>query len=75
MTPADKYGRAIESLSADQLQQAQAAGQTLAESGVVQQSSLGSGTPAPTPAAKYGVPAESPGLSRSLAQDSPTRSL
>jgi hypothetical protein len=75
MTPADKYGRAIESLSADQLQQAQAAGQTLAESGVVQQSSLGSGTPAPTPAAKYGSPAESNALGRSLAQDSPTRSL
>jgi hypothetical protein len=75
MTPADKYGRAIESLSADQLQQVQAAGQTLAESGVTQQSSLGSGTPAPTPAVKYGSPAESNALGRSLAQDSPTRSL
>jgi hypothetical protein len=74
MTAADKYGRAIEALSADQLQQVQAAGQNLAENGVVQQSSLGSGTPAPTPAAKYGSAAEN-ALGRSLAQDSPTRSL
>ena len=75
MTAADKYGRAIESLSADQLQQVQSAGQALAANGVVEQSSLGSGTPAPTPAAKYGSPAETQALGRSLAQESPSRSL
>jgi hypothetical protein len=75
MSAADKYGRAIESLSSDSLQQARAVGQSLAESGVVQQTSLGSGAPAPTPAAKYGAPVASNTIGRSLSQDSPARSL
>ena len=54
MSAADKYARPAESVSAESLAQAKAAGQSLADKGVTHQASLGSGAPAPTPAMKYG---------------------
>jgi hypothetical protein len=54
MSAAEKYGRPVESIPAESLSQAKSAGQTLADKGVTHQTSLGSGTPAPTPAMKYG---------------------
>jgi len=54
MSAAEKYGRPVESVSAEALAQAKTAGQTLADKGVTHQASLGSGAPAPTPAMKYG---------------------
>jgi hypothetical protein len=60
MSAAEKYGRPVESISAESLAQAKSAGQTLADKGVTHQTSLGSGTPAPTPAMKYGGANESP---------------
>jgi hypothetical protein len=54
MSAAEKYGSPAESISAESLGQAKAAGQTLADKGVTHQESLGSGAPAPTPAMKYG---------------------
>ena len=54
MSAADKYGRAEESMSSESLSQAKEAGQKLADNGVKQESSLGTGAPAPTPALKYG---------------------
>ena len=54
MSAADKYGRAEESMSSESLSQAKEAGQKLADNGVKQESSLGTGSPAPTPALKYG---------------------
>ena len=72
MSAAEKYGRPVESISAESLAQAKSAGQTLADKGVTHQTSLGSGTPAPTPAMKYGGANESP--SKSLAHEAPARS-
>jgi len=54
MSAAQKYGRPVDALPAESLSQAKQAGQQLAEKGVTHQTSLGSGTPAPTPALKYG---------------------
>ena len=54
MSAADKYARPMESLPTEALAQAKAAGQQLADKGVTHQASLGAGTPAPTPAVKYG---------------------
>jgi len=54
MSAAEKYARPVEALSAETLQQVRAQGQALADKGVVQQPSLGTGAPAPTPAIKYG---------------------
>jgi hypothetical protein len=54
MSAADKYGRPEESMSSEALSQAKEAGQKLADNGVKQESSLGTGAPAPTPALKYG---------------------
>jgi len=54
MSAAEKYARPAESISADAMAQAKAAGQSLADKGVTQQASLGTGAPAPTPAMKYG---------------------
>jgi hypothetical protein len=54
MSAAEKYGRPAQSIPAESLSQAKSAGQTLADKGVTHQTSLGSGTPAPTPAMKYG---------------------
>jgi hypothetical protein len=70
MSAAQKYGRPVESLSHETLQQARAAGQVLADKGVVQEASLGSGAPTHTPAMKYGGTSETIqrqlSLSRSL---------
>jgi hypothetical protein len=54
MSPAEKYGKPAEALSAETLSQARASGQALANKGVVHQDGLGTGAPAPTPAMKYG---------------------
>ena len=54
MSAAEKYGRPEESLPPESLAQAKEAGQALADKGVTHQESLGSGSPAPTPAMKYG---------------------
>ena len=54
MSVADKYGSPVESISSESLSQAKEAGQKLADNGVKQESSLGTGAPAPTPAMKYG---------------------
>ena len=54
MSAAQKYGKPVESIGAEALAQAKAAGQTLADKGVTHQPTLGTGTPAPTPAMKYG---------------------
>ena len=55
MSAAEKYGRPVESMSAESLAQARSAGQTLADKGVTQATSQGSvGAPAPTPPVKYG---------------------
>ena len=59
MSAAEKYGRSVESLPQETLEQARSAGQSLADKGVVQQSTLGTGAPAPTPAMKYGGGSES----------------
>lgn len=53
MSAAQKYGKPMEALSAETLAQARESGQALANKGVVQQASLGTGAPAPTPAMKY----------------------
>ena len=53
MSAAQKYGKP-ESLPAEALAQARNAGQMLADKGVTHQNTLGTGTPAPTPAMKYG---------------------
>jgi hypothetical protein len=55
-------------LTAETLQQVRSEGQALADKGVVHQSSLGSGSPAPTPAVKYGGHVENASMSRSLSQ-------
>jgi hypothetical protein len=75
MSAAEKYGRSVESLSAESFSQARSAGQTLADKGTVQQSTLGSGTPAPTPAMKYGAPVNTNAMGKSLAHEAPGRSL
>jgi hypothetical protein len=54
VSAAQKYGKPLAALPADALAQAKAAGQTLADKGVTHQPTLGTGTPAPTPAVKYG---------------------
>ncbi len=54
MSAAEKYGRPQESMPAEALSQAKQAGQSLANNGVKQEASLGTGAPAPTPALKYG---------------------
>ena len=54
MSVADKYGSPVEAISSESLSQAKEAGQKLADNGVKQESSLGTGAPAPTPALKYG---------------------
>ena len=54
MSAAQKYGRPAEAISAETLSQVKAAGQALADKGVTHQTNLGTGTPAPTPAMKYG---------------------
>jgi hypothetical protein len=71
MSAAEKYGRSVESLSPELLQQARAAGQSLADKGVVHQTSLGSGAPAPTPAMKYGGSSET--LQRQIKPPSQSR--
>jgi hypothetical protein len=52
MSAAEKYGSPA--ISSEGLSQAKEAGQKLADNGVKQESSLGTGAPAPTPALKYG---------------------
>jgi hypothetical protein len=52
MSAADKYGSPA--ISSEAMSQAKEAGQKLADNGVKQESSLGTGAPAPTPALKYG---------------------
>ena len=47
MSAADKYGSPAESISSESLSQAKEAGQKLADNGVKQESSLGTGAPAP----------------------------
>ena len=54
MSAAQKYGKPVEAIPVEALAQAKAAGQTLADKGVTHQPTLGTGTPAPTPAMKYG---------------------
>jgi hypothetical protein len=71
MSAAEKYAKPAESISAESLSQAKAAGQALAEKGVVQQTSMGSGAPAPTPAMKYGGAGDS--LQRELPPPSRSR--
>jgi len=53
MSAAEKYGKPVESIPAETLAKVREQGQALADKGVVQQSNLGSGSPAPTPAMKY----------------------
>jgi len=53
MSAADKYG-SPQSISSEAMSQAKEAGQKLADNGVKQEASLGTGAPAPTPALKYG---------------------
>jgi hypothetical protein len=53
MSAADKYG-SPQSISSEAMSQAKEAGQKLANNGVKQEASLGTGAPAPTPALKYG---------------------
>jgi hypothetical protein len=74
MSAAEKYGRPVESISAESMAQAKSAGQTLADEGVTHQASLGSGTPAPTPAMKYGAPVNTGTMGKSLAHEAPGRS-
>lgn len=71
MSAAEKYGRPAESLSADSLSQARAAGQTLAEKGVTQDMVQSTPSPTPTPAVKYGGSSES--LQRELPPPSQSR--
>jgi hypothetical protein len=59
MSAAEKYARPPEGISDESLGQAKQAGQSLADKGVTHQESLGSGTPASTPAMKYGGNSES----------------
>ena len=59
MSAAEKYGRPVESISAESLSQARAAGETLAEKGVTQSQAQSTPSPAPTPAVKYGGSSES----------------
>jgi len=75
MSAAQKYGHPVESLSPESLQQMRSAGQSLADRGVTQPTSLGSGAPAHTPAMKYGSPVATNAMGRSLSQDAPGRSL
>jgi hypothetical protein len=62
MSAAEKYGRPVESISAESLAQARAAGQVLADKGVTHDA----GAPQ-TPAVKYGAPANNH-LERTLSQ-------
>ena len=71
MSAAEKYAKPAESISAESLAQAKAAGQALADKGVTHQASLGSGAPAPTPAMKYGGANEAP--NKSIAPPSRSR--
>ena len=71
MSAAEKYGKPPQGLSPDALAQVRSAGQSLAEKGVMQQSSLGTGGPAPTPAMKYGGASDS--LQRELPPPSRSR--
>jgi hypothetical protein len=71
MSAAEKYGKSVESLSPETLQQVRSPGQTLADKGTVHQSSLGSGAPAPTPAMKYSGGSES--LQREIQPPSQSR--
>jgi len=57
VTPAEKFGKAVASMSTETLKQVQSAGQTLAANGVKHNEALGQTTPAPTPAQKFGHPA------------------
>jgi hypothetical protein len=52
MSAAEKYGRPVESMSAESLAQARSAGQTLADKGVTHKAGESQ-----TPAAKYSAPA------------------
>jgi hypothetical protein len=63
MSAAEKYGRPVESMSAESLSQARAAGQTLAEKGVTYDAGASQ-----TPAVKYGAPDNS-NQQRSLSQE------
>jgi hypothetical protein len=54
VSAAQKYGRPVESLSAETLSQVKSAGQALADKGVTQSQAQSVGSPAPTPAMKYG---------------------
>jgi hypothetical protein len=69
VSAAEKYGAPFSSLSAETLSQVKQEGNVLAEKGVTHQASLGSGSPAPTPAVKYGAPVNSETLGKSLAQE------
>ncbi len=62
MSAAEKYGRPVESISAESLAQARAAGQVLADKGVTHSAGADQ-----TPAAKYAAPANNQ-LERSLSQ-------
>jgi hypothetical protein len=63
MSAAEKYGRPVESMSAESLSQARSAGQTLAEKGVTYDAGASQ-----TPAVKYGAPDNS-NQQRSLSQE------
>jgi hypothetical protein len=54
MSAAEKYGRPVESISAESLSQARAAGQALADKGVTHSAGASQ-----TPAAKYSAPTNS----------------
>jgi hypothetical protein len=75
MSVALKYGRSIESLPPEALQQARSAGLSLASNNVSLQSSVGNIAPAHTPAMKYGAHGGTNAMSRSLAQEAQHRSL
>jgi hypothetical protein len=62
MSAAEKYARPVESMSAESLSQARAAGQVLADKGVTHDTAASQ-----TPAAKYAAPTNSQ-IERSLSQ-------
>ena len=75
MSAAEKYARPVESMSAESLSQARAAGQALADKGVtISASQAPAGAPAHTPSMKYGAPANTETMGKSLAHEAPGRS-
>jgi hypothetical protein len=75
MSAAEKYARPVESMPAESLSQARAAGQALADKGVTMQAAQSVGAPTHTPAMKYAPPSANETMGRSLSQQAPGRSL